>query len=261
VAEGKLDLTDELLVAYVDDELDEAQRAMVRSVLDSNPMLCRRAEEMRLSRDLLREAFPLQVSAPVPAGIDAAANRLAEACAKLSAPPAPASRFEGRRKYAMAAAVVLSLTAAAGYLAWRMGLGFPQEPVTQLLQLDPDSALNGVLESTPSAQVVNASTEGASIRAVLTFRAKDGRFCREFEVVAPAGGSTGIACRDHGVWRAEVLLSATAAPPDSNYYTPAGGSEEPAVAEVADRLIQGDPLSAEEEARLLSNGWRAPPSP
>ena len=30
VAEGKLDVTDELLVAFVDDELDLAQREMVR---------------------------------------------------------------------------------------------------------------------------------------------------------------------------------------------------------------------------------------
>jgi hypothetical protein len=108
--------------------------------------------------------------------------------------------------------------------------------------------------------VVNVPAEDAAVRAVLTFRAKDGRFCREFEILAGSGGSTGIACRDNGEWRTEVMLSAAAALPDSNYYTPAGQSDEPAVAEVVERLIQGDPLSAQEEARILASGWRASPS-
>ena len=33
------------------------------------------------------------------------------------------------------------------------------------------------------------------------------------------------------------------------------------IAEVAKRLIQGDPLSAQEEARLLASGWRVSQSP
>jgi hypothetical protein len=259
--DGKLDITDELLVAYVDDELDDAQREMVRSVLDTSPALCRRAEEMRLSRDLLREAFPLQPNATLPSSLEAAASRLAEACAGPSTHRAPPVRVQNARKYAVAAAVVLSMTAAAGWLAWRVGGGPTREPVTELMQIGPGTALNGVLETAPSAQVINVPAEGAAVRAVLTFRAKDGRYCREFEILAGSGGSTGIACRDDGAWRAEVLLSAAAAPTDSNYYAPAGGSDEPAVAEVAEHLMQGDPLSAQEEAHLLASGWRTPPSP
>lgn len=262
MADGKLDITDELLVAYIDDELDEAQRAMVCSVLETSPALCQRAEEMRLSRDLLREAFPLQSASSIPAPIDAAATRLADACAKPSSRRARGFHFRNGWKYATAAAVVLSVAVSAGYLGWRVGKGPAQQPVTRLLQIGPGTKLYSVLESTPSAEVLNISAESAAVRAVLTFRAKDGRFCREFEVLALAQGSTGIACRDsQGEWRAEVLLSAAAAPSDSNYYSPAGGSEEPAVAGVAERLIQGDPLSAQEEARLLSSSWRTPPSP
>lgn len=258
---ANLDITDELLVAYVDDELDEAQRAMVRSILETNPTLGRRADEMRLSRDLLREGFPLRSDAPVPAAIDAAASRLAEACAGPVSHRARASRFQNGRKYAFAAALVLSVTAAAGYLVWRSGHGSAREPVAALLQIGPGTTLNEVLESAPSAEVTSVPAEGAAVRAVLTFQSKDGRFCREFEILAPAGGSTGIACRDDGVWRAEVLLSAEAAPVDSNFYTPAGGSDEPAVAEVAERLMQGDPLGAQEEAQLLASGWRTTRSP
>lgn len=261
MGEAKLDITDELLVAYVDDELDEAQRAMVQSVLDTSPALCRRAEEMRLSRDLLREAFPLQPKASVPPSLDAAATRLAEACAAPSTPRAPSVPVQKSRKYAIAAAILLSVTAAAVYLAWRTGGWRAREPVTALMQIGPGTALNGVLESSPSAQVINVPAEGAAVRAVLTFRAKDGRYCREFEILAGSGGSTGIACRDEGEWRAEVLLSAAAAPTDSSYYAPAGGSDEPAVAEVAEHLMQGDPLNAQEEARLLASGWRTSPSP
>jgi hypothetical protein len=261
VAEAKLDITDELLVAYVDDELDAAQRDMVSSVLDSNPALLRRAAEMRLARDLLREAFPLRPDANVPAPIDAAASRLAEACARRAWRSPLTFRFRYRRKYAVAAAVVLCVTAAASYLVWRTGSEPARLPVTAMMRIGSDTALHGVLESARSAEVVNVPAEDAVLRAVLTFRAKDGRFCREFEILAGSGGSTGIACRDNGEWRAEVLLSAAAAPPNSTYYTPAAEPDEPAIAEVVERLRQGDPLGAEEEARVLASGWRASQSP
>jgi hypothetical protein len=256
VAESKLDITDELLVAYVDDELDPAQRELVSSVLAINPALCRRAEEMRLSRDLLREAFPLNPDASIPEPIEAAANRLAEACARGSSPSPLAAPFRGWRKYAIATTVVLGMAGSATYLARRAERTSTESNVTALTRIGPDTALHRVLESIPSAQLIDVPAEDAAVRAVLTFRARDGRFCREFEVLAGSRGSTGIACRERGAWHTEVLLSAAVAPPDSNYYTPAGESDEPAVAEVVNRLIQGDPLSAQEEAHVLSSGWQ-----
>jgi hypothetical protein len=156
---------------------------------------------------------------------------------------------------------VLCVAASAGYVAWRSESGATSRQVTALLQIAPGTSLHGVLESTPSAEVVNVPAEDAAMRAVLTFQAKDGRFCREFEVLASSGGSTGIACREDGNWRAEVLLSASAGPPNSNYYTPAAASDEAAVAEVVERLMDGDPLSAQQEARVLASGWRAPRTP
>jgi hypothetical protein len=254
VAEAKLEITDELLVAYVDDELDDTQRDMVSSALVDNPALGRRAEEMRLSRDLLQEAFPLRPDASVPEPIEAASNRLADACAE---------RPSRRRKYALVAGVVLFLAGAASYVVWQTGIEGTGRSVTALMRIDPDTPLYRLLESTASADVINVPEQDAAMRAVLTFRAKDGRFCREFEVLASSEGSTGIACRDQDGWHAEVMLSAAVAPPNSNYYTPAGDAQsaEAAVAEVAERLMEGDPLSAEQEARVLASGWRASPDP
>jgi hypothetical protein len=263
VAESKLEITDELLVAYVDDELDAAQRDMVSSALAGNPSLCRRVEEMRLSRDLLREAFPLRPDASIPAPIEAAANRLAEACAPRASRRRLSFRFGYRKKYAVAAVLVLGVAASAGFLAWRSASESNGGPVTALMRISPDTPLHGLLESTPSAEVINVPAQDAAMRAVLTFRAKDGRFCREFEILASAGGSTGIACREDGSWHAEVMLSAEVAPPDSNYYTPAGNaqSDESAVAEVVERLMEGDPLGAQQEARVLASGWQSSSDP
>lgn len=260
MVDAKLDITDELLVAYIDDELDASQRAMVRSVLDTSPGLGRRADEMRLARDLLREGFPLPPDASTPASVQAVANRLAEACARRSGRPAAAFPVQGRWKYAFAAGVLLCVTAS-GYLLWRFGGESMRPSATALMRIGPDTPLHGVLESAASAEVIHVPAEDAALRAVLTFRAKDGRFCREFEILADSGGSTGIACRAQGEWRAEVMLSAHSVLPDSSYYTPAGQSDEPAVAAVVERLIQGDPLSAQEEARILASGWQVSQSP
>jgi hypothetical protein len=263
VAEAKLEITDELLVAYVDDELDAAQRAMVSSVLAGNPALCGRAEEMRLARDLLQEAFPLRADARVPPEIDRAANRLAEACAAQRSPRPRRSYFQFGWKHAFVAGLLVCVAGLlAGYAARRGAGASTGTEVTALMLIEPDTPLHRVLESTPSAEVVNVPSESAAIRAVLTFRAKDGRFCREFEILARAGGSTGIACREHGAWRAEVMLGTTVRPANGNSYTPASAeSDEPAVAEVAERLMDGDPLGAVEEARVLANRWKVSPSP
>lgn len=277
MAEAKLDITDELLVAYVDDELDPAHRELVSSILESSPSARRRAEEMRLSRDLLRKAFPLRADASVPRSIETAANRLAEAFERKGSashatasprllppaqPKARPSRPPRWRKFTLAAAVVLSVAVPASYLAWRAGAKSAIEgPATALLQIDPGTSLYRALQSTPSGQLVNESGNDAAARAVLTFLAKDGRFCREFEVLADAESTAGIACRDQEGWRAEVMLSSQVAAPDLTHYTPASASDEPALAEVADRLMQGDALSIEEEARILASGWKASSSP
>jgi hypothetical protein len=255
VAEAQLDLTDELLVAYVDDELDAPQRAMVRAVLDGNPALSRRAEEMRLSRDLLCEAFPLQPDADVPAAIDTASARLAAAWAREPSGSTGQSGSSHRRKLAIAAGFLLCVLAAATYFIVRPAPDQARPMVTALTQISPDNPLHAVLESTASAELIKIPGEDAAVRAVLTFKAKDGRFCREFEMLDDSGGSTGIACRERGQWRTEVLASGGSAPASGNSYTPAGASDEAAVARVYEDLVQGEPLGIEEETRLLAD-WR-----
>jgi len=247
---ANLEITDELLVAYVDGELDPFQRDVVSVALEDNPALRRRADEMRLSRDLLCEGFPVAADGGVPAPIDAAADRLAEACAQRSSPAPHPYLLSRWQKYALAAGVMLCVAGAATYLFRRSA-----DPVTALMQISPGTPLHDVLESRASAEVLKIPGENAAIRAVLTFRAKDGRYCREFEILAGSKGATGIACRDHGEWHAEVMMSSAAFPPAENNYTPAGESDEPAVAAVADRLMQSDPLDAHDEARLLATQW------
>jgi hypothetical protein len=252
VAEAKIEITDEVLVAYVDGELEAGQRALVSATLRRDAALGRRAKEMRLSRDLLREAFPLQPAARVPERIVVAEKRLAAACVQRLRRARPAFAFRWRDA---AAAGLICVLAFAAYL----GLHPAREPtrqVTTLAQIDPGNPLHQVLESSPSAQLVQVSGDDAAVRAILTFRAKDGRFCREFEILATSGASTGIACREQGEWHVEVLLSADAAPPNSNYYTPAAGSDDAALAEVVERLMHGEPLGVEEEAHALAEGWR-----
>lgn len=256
MTEARLELTDELLVAYVDDELDPAQRAMVSSALAGSPALRHRADQMRLARDLLCEAFPLRPDATVPAPVAAAADRLAEACATRARPKAP------HWKYAIAASLLLAAAASVTYLTLRPRSEVHGGAVTALMRIAPESPLHTVLESGASGTVTQVHGEDAFVRAVLTFRSKDGRFCREFEISAGAAGSTGIACRENGEWHAEVLMKkASAAPVESGYYSPAGQDDDPALARVVDRLIQGDPLSVSEEAQTMAQGWRATDPP
>lgn len=259
MAEATLELTDELLVAYVDDELDPDQRAMVKGVLESNPALSRRADEMRLARDLLSEGFPLEKDVRLPARVETAVKNLAAASAPHSSSRRIAFRVRHRWSRAIAAGLLLCGVVGASYVIWRDASELTADKVTALTQIDPQNPLHDVLESRPSAVLIEVPKENAAMRAVLTFRAKDGRFCREFEILSDAGGSTGIACRENDHWRTEVLVKAAPASPNSNYYVPAGASDDSAVAEVFERLAQDEPLSATQEVHLLA-GWRTTPA-
>jgi hypothetical protein len=259
VAEGKLGITDELLVAYLDDELDAAQRAMVSATLDENAGLRRRAAEMRLARELLHEAFPLQSADEIPARIDAAAEQFAAALCSQR-PLSAGRKYRFRLKYAVAATVAAFAAGAAVYFAQQSLRATPQG-ATALARIDPASALHKLLESTPSAQVLEVPEDGATLRAVLSFRADDGRFCREFEIFAGVDSSSGIACREKGRWHIEVLRSVSVDRPSSNNYTPAAGSDDPALAVVAEKLTHEDPLGAEEEAQVLNAHWGRPEAP
>jgi hypothetical protein len=94
--------------------------------------------------------------------------------------------------------------------------------------------------------------DGTRVTPVLSFAAKDGRFCREYTV---SGSGGGIACKGPAGWTVEARSSSGAAPADAGVIRQAGGPDGDALDAAYARLGASDPLSAEAERQLMEHGW------
>jgi hypothetical protein len=98
----------------------------------------------------------------------------------------------------------------------------------------------------------------------LTFVSKDQQFCREYSASRGSEGlQRALACRDGGQWRV-IAVSRTAkvepAKPAEKGVRPAEPHprtvRDPEFDVIIDRLIAGDVLTSDAEARVIANGWR-----
>lgn len=113
----------------------------------------------------------------------------------------------------------------------------------------PADPLSDALERTASL-APSKLADGRTITPMLTLRAADGRWCREFREDA----QTGLACRKDGRWSLEAHVQGGEAA-DPGEIAVASGAVGAALDEAYGKLKPSDPLSAPEEARLLANHW------
>ena len=91
------------------------------------------------------------------------------------------------------------------------------------------------------------------MRVVLTFKAKGGGYCREYEI-AQAGEAqyAGLACRTgKGEWAIQVNVPQMARTAGT---TVADNTK--VIDPLVDRMIEGDVFGKEEEDAARSNGWK-----
>jgi anti-sigma factor RsiW len=240
-------ISDETLCAYIDGELDAGERARVEAALADDPEIAARIESLRRADSAIEAAFDPAALGPVPRHL----TDLVEQASTSS--PATVIPF---RRAAVTSAWRLPLAAgfalivgAAGFAAGRAGEGGAPAIIAALAS---DRSVTKALDTTPSAQT-HAFASGGSLRPVLTFRAADGRFCREFELEGGDAAALGVACRRDQRWETEVLVAASAR--GDGYGTVSGPA---AMDAVAVALNAGPALSEEEERAAMAAGWRPP---
>jgi Anti-sigma factor NepR len=95
-----------------------------------------------------------------------------------------------------------------------------------------------------------ASAPAGPVAVQLSFKAKDGRYCRSFSTAASAG----LACREpDGAWALQQVV-AVAAPP-SGGMRQAASSLPAAVLAAVDASMAGEALNAEQERVARDTGW------
>lgn len=223
-----MELNDELLSAWLDDELDAAQRERVDAALAADPGARLRLERLRQVDRTLAQALPAR-------GADVFESALA---ARIRGQSAAIPRRRPVLPWAMAASVAGLV---AGYLLPRPDAG--------------DAALQAGLLEPRWQQVLDTGVAGAAgrdgMQVVLSFQAGDGRYCRLFRVNTGAAGE-GLACHDATNWRL-VAFDGLAAGASDGFQT-AGPS---ALIDGAMSELGGSAaFELQEEADAIDRGWR-----
>jgi hypothetical protein len=215
-------LTDEVLSAYIDGELDPEQAAQVAVALAQDSDAASRLRRLRCGDALLRQALDW----PFPDQADLTGRFAAE----MQAPPP-------RR---MAALVLGALAAAAAGVA----AGWLAQP--QHLTIDPD---HGAFAGRDLARSLETHVDGGAgpVRITLTFRARDGRFCRSFTWGASLEG---VACRERDRWRLETLWA------PRQMAASAADAKSP-IARTLEALGAGETFDLQQEAGLVASHWRS----
>jgi len=220
---------DERLIAYVDGELAPRDRAAFEAEMAADPALAARVAQHRRLSARLSGAYAPVLDEPVPPRLIALAS---------------AANDQGPRRRqlppwaALAACLVLGVVA--GRVLW-------PEP-GPLMSRGGELVARDGLETALTRQL---ASEPGVVRVGLTFKGRDGRYCRTF--ASAADRLAGLACRRDGRWVAETTTAWT--PQTATAYRTAASATPPAVLAAVDAAIAGEALDAAAERAARDRGW------
>lgn len=232
-----MNVSDEMLMAFADGQLDGEEQAAVTRALEADAGLRAKLEAHRNMRARLSAAFDGALSEPVPARLQEAAQaRPTATVVDLSA--RRAAKWSVREWGAMAASLAGGLI---------IGLGAMNARTPAMLATTEDGLFaRGALARALDTQL--AADDAGAVRIGLSFRNTDGDYCRTFDLTEAA--TAGLACKRGDGW----AVAMTAAGAGGGEVRTAGASED--ILAAVDTMIAGDPLDAAGEAEARDAGWR-----
>jgi hypothetical protein len=242
---------DEIVMAYVDGELDAARRAEIEAAIAGDPALARRIEQQRALRSRLGGAFAKVMEESVPERLAAAAragaasgnpprdNVLKFPARAASVPPAP---WRTREWTAMAASLLVGIL-----LSWRF---FGSSGSSPMVAGKDGLLARGELAVALDRQLASEQTGDEAILIGLTFKARDGNYCRSF--VMRSASTAGLACRAGSEWRIPASESASGHEGDMQQ---AGSALPPSILRIIESRMDGAALDAEAEKAAQSGAW------
>lgn len=216
-------------MAYVDGELDADGAARVEAAMRDDPVLAAKVVAQQRLRTHLRRAWEPVLDEPVP-------DRFRDA---LRAPP-PARRSPVW--LAAAASLLLGVVATTWWQATRPGAPVQFADGTLTAHGGLAEALDHRLSADPAR---------GGIGVGLSFRSRDGDYCRSFALDAQS--LAGLACRRGGGWQVVALGTHEAQAPGLRQ---ASSPLPPAVLAEVDARLLDEPLDADGERRAREAGWR-----
>ena len=201
-------ISDEMLMGYVDGELEEHDAARVRHALAGDPALATAAAEFGRSRETVRAAYEQVRTQPVPERL------VATVLGRRTADQVVVSLR--RRAFQVALPLAASLALAVGVAGYWIG---QQQPMsadgteTQRMAAALAATRNGETRS------IRIGSEAAELRTLASYEVEGG-FCRTFSVAREGGQPLlrGVGCRRPDQWTVELTVAGHDA---ANGYSPA----------------------------------------
>ncbi|HEY1124199.1 MAG TPA: hypothetical protein VGE65_01090 [Sphingobium sp.] len=237
----------ETLAAYADGELSPADAAKVEEAIAAQPDLAKQVEAHRALRAQLSAHFDPILDAPVPDRladllrpresaqvIDLAAVRRTRE-GELPVTKAP------RTRWAMGGALAASL--ALGLVVGRVAI-----PGGSVASENGQLVARGELANALTTQLASAQ-DGKDVRILLSFEAKDGRYCRGYE----QGATAGIACREGSDW--QLVRTQSGVPSKSQSPYAQASSQTAEIMTAAQDMAAGNALDATAERAARNGDW------
>ena len=232
---------DETLGRYVDGELDARVISALEAALAGDPALAARVAALRAVSQELRGAFAGALSEDVPERLKAAV---------LTTPTDLRPAVQARRGLFGAWRLPAFASGAAGAAGLALGLAIAPSGALALNE-DGHLVARGALAA--ALQDGLASEPGGATVIGVSFRDKDGAWCRSFETRAPEAGLAGLACTGDGAWRIET---AAATPASRGEYAQASATMPDAVRAAIAARRGGEALDAAAERAARDSGWK-----
>ncbi len=249
--------SDEMLMAYADGELDLVARAEIEAAMAANPEVARAVERHRAFGASVRGAYQSVLEEPVPARLAALVATDDETTAELPVVQLAERRAERDRRAEQAAAAASrprlpqwAAIAASLAIGLLVGLFAMREPAAPWEESGAGLVARGELDHALTTQLAGEAAV-PEVRVGISFRNREGAYCRAFHLQREAP-LAGLACRDDGGWRLQVLAAATR---QEGELQPAAAMPM-AVLQAVDAAIDGEPLDAEAETAARDADWR-----
>ncbi len=226
----------EIIMAYVDGELDLVTAKRVEKAMEADAALAARIAAEQALRTRLAGHFNPVLDEAVPERLTARLSNIDTSLGERRATKQRRPMFGIMQWSAIAAALVLGLYIGQSGLSDGGAIG----------NRDGVLVAQGKLRGALDTQLASSQSVDAATRIGLTFRDRNGAICRTFE----GASLSGIACRDGQEWQLRQTLSGEG---DATAYRQAGSGP---IAEAASEMMTGEVFDANAERVALSRRWK-----
>jgi hypothetical protein len=234
-------VSDEMLMALADGELDPETAATVQRSVETDPALQRRLAEFRRSRRIAKQAVSGVLDEAGPTRLVAAVGS--------------GGRSRPLRPALLPVGAALAASVAGFVVAWAI---FQRPAMPPLL---PTEEIARLMEATPSSdETVPLAGNAGSVKITASYPVPDGT-CRSF-AARTAGGEgepsawQGVACRHDGSWTVDLMVADRIAD-DGGGFQPASDQATQSIDAFLDAAGAGERLDAAAEDALRAGGWQS----